>query len=81
MIAELALVMVGFLLGGRLRLDKIRSNNKELFAISIAGTLGTTLVVAIALIAFGVPGIAAGPVHRAILRPQAQGCRIGRRAA
>ena len=45
LIANVALVMVGFLLGGKLTLDNLKRTAMPLLAISVSGALVTTLVV------------------------------------
>lgn len=55
LIADMALMMVGFLLGGRLRLDALRADGPQVLWISIIAALGTTLLVTLALLLLGVP--------------------------
>ena len=52
-ITDTALLMIGFLLGGRLTLKSLRTDSRQLVWISVSATLGTTLVITIALVAVG----------------------------
>ena len=52
-ITDTALLMIGFLLGGRLTLKSLRTESRQLVWISVSATLGTTLVITIALVAVG----------------------------
>ena len=52
--AAMALVMVGFLLGGKFTLSKIRERGREMFWISIAAVVTTAVVVFAALVSLGV---------------------------
>jgi len=54
-IANMALLMIGFLLGGRLHGEIFRQSVKLSMWISIVAALGTVSVVAIGLMLFGVP--------------------------
>ena len=54
-ISEMALMMVGFLLGGRLTVNSLKSNFSAAIWISIAAAVITALIVTFALIFFGVP--------------------------
>lgn len=54
-IANVALMMIGFLLGGKLTVDLFRKDGRQLIWISIAAALGTTMIVALTLLAVGVP--------------------------
>ncbi len=59
LITDMALMMVGFLLGGRLRLDALRADGPQVLWISIIAALGTTALVSLALWLLGVPTAAA----------------------
>lgn len=54
-ISEIALMMVGFLLGGRLTVISLKSYLSETIWISIAAAVITALIVTLALIFLGVP--------------------------
>ncbi len=54
-ISEMALMMVGFLLGGRLTVDSLKGYLSATIWISIAAAAITALIVSLALILFGVP--------------------------
>ncbi len=54
-IATVALVMVGFLLGEKFTIEKIRRYGKEVFLIAFGASLGTSLFVAFSLVLFNVP--------------------------
>lgn len=54
-ITEMALLMVGFLLGGKLTRTMLRTQGSELLWISLLAALGATCVVAVALISIGTP--------------------------
>ena len=53
-IADMALLMIGFLLGGRLTLRSFKTEGRQLLWISLSAALATTGVVIAALITFGV---------------------------
>jgi Kef-type K+ transport system membrane component KefB len=53
-LAQMALMMIGFLLGGRLTLESLKRLGRQIAWISILASLGTALVVVVALIAIGV---------------------------
>ena len=55
LIADMALMMVGFLLGGRLRLEALKADGPQVLWISIVAALGTTALVAVSLWFLGVP--------------------------
>jgi Kef-type K+ transport system membrane component KefB len=55
LIANMALLMVGFLLGGRLTRDTLRRSGREIISISIIAVIGTALLVFLGLILVGVP--------------------------
>ena len=54
-ISEMALMMVGFLLGGRLTVKSLKSYLGATIWISIAAAVITALIVTLALIFFGIP--------------------------
>ena len=54
-ITEMALLMVGFLLGGKLTAKSINKSAKKIFWISICAAIVTTLIVSFGLILFNVP--------------------------
>jgi Kef-type K+ transport system membrane component KefB len=55
LIADVALVVIGFLLGGQLTPEKLRHAGKALYFISIGAVLGSVLVVATGLWLIGTP--------------------------
>ncbi|WP_370298564.1 cation:proton antiporter [Pontibacterium sp.] len=55
LIAEMTLLMVGFLLGGRLKYSQLKRDNRMLLGISTIGAVGTALFVGVLLLLFGVP--------------------------
>ncbi|MGB5259400.1 MAG: cation:proton antiporter [Gammaproteobacteria bacterium] len=55
LIANMALLMVGFLLGSRLNRENLRRSGKEIISISISAVLGTALLVFLGLVLVGVP--------------------------
>ena len=55
MITDVALMMIGFLLGGKLSFRSLKEDGPQLIWISISAALGTALFVALALMAVGVP--------------------------
>ncbi len=55
LLASMALTMVAFLLGGRLSMDKLRHNGREILAVSFAVVGLTVGLVAGGLFAFGMP--------------------------
>jgi Kef-type K+ transport system membrane component KefB len=54
-ITDLALLMIGFLLGGKLTLKSLKTAGRQLLWISISAALGTTVLVILALAAIGMP--------------------------
>ena len=54
LIATLALMMVGFLLGGKLTTSSLKQSTRQLLWISLSAALGTTLIVTVALVSIGV---------------------------
>jgi Kef-type K+ transport system membrane component KefB len=54
-IANMALLMIGFLLGGQLTWPSLRAMGRRLLWISLSATLASVLVVTLALSAFGIP--------------------------
>ena len=55
LIASMALLMVGFLLGGRLTRDNLQRFGREIISISVAAVIGTALMVFLGLVLVGVP--------------------------
>jgi Kef-type K+ transport system membrane component KefB len=55
LIADMALVMIGFLLGEKLILSSLRQHGKFVLWISVAEVVGTALVVFVGLLVIGVP--------------------------
>lgn len=55
LIANMALLMVGFLLGGKLTRDSLRHSSRMLICVSVGAVIVTALVVAIGLALVGVP--------------------------
>ena len=55
LIASMALLMVGFLLGGRLTRDNLRRSGREIIWISIIAVIVTALLVFLGLLLVGVP--------------------------
>lgn len=55
LIAEITLLMVGFLLGGKLKYSQLKRNRQQLLGISTIGALGTAIVVCSLLYLFGMP--------------------------
>lgn len=55
LIANLALMMIGFLLGGKLTVSTLSNSGDQLIWISASATFGTTVIVALALFLVGVP--------------------------
>jgi hypothetical protein len=55
LIASMALLMVGFLLGGRLTRDNLQRFGREIIAISATAVIATTLMVFLGLVLVGVP--------------------------
>jgi len=54
LVANIALLMIGFLLGGKLTIASFKESGRQLFWISICASLGTTAIVALALVAIGI---------------------------
>jgi Kef-type K+ transport system membrane component KefB len=54
-ITDMALMMVGFLLGGRLHLKSLRSDGAQVMGISILAALAAVALVVVALVVVGVP--------------------------
>ena len=54
-IANMTLVMVGFLLGGKLTIDSLRDSKGKVLWISVSAALLTTIIVMLGLIFLGVP--------------------------
>ena len=55
LIANVALMMVGFLLGGKLTVDLFQRAGRQLTWISVAAAVGTAALVTVALVALGTP--------------------------
>jgi Kef-type K+ transport system membrane component KefB len=55
LIASLALLMIGFLLGGKLTGESLRQSGAEIWWISLSAVLGSTLLVALGLVLIGAP--------------------------
>jgi len=55
LITDMALLMIGFLLGGRLSLKSLKQEGRQLLWLSISASLGTTVIVTLALVAASVP--------------------------
>ena len=55
LITNMALLMIGFLLGGRLSLKSLKQEGRQLLWLSISASLGTTVIVTLALVAASVP--------------------------
>lgn len=53
-IADMALLMVGFLLGGKLTISSLRKTGDQILWISISAAIVTTMIVSLGLIAIGV---------------------------
>ena len=54
-ITDITLLMVGFVLGGKLSLATIRAHGRELLWISVGASLGTTIFVTMSLALIGIP--------------------------
>ncbi len=60
LIASLTLLMIGFLLGGKLTGESLRQSGAQIWWISVSAVLGSTLMVVLGLVLIGVPvGLAA----------------------
>jgi Kef-type K+ transport system membrane component KefB len=55
LITNIALVMIGFLLGSKLTVDALRAEGRQLISISILAAVGTALIVGLALMLVGLP--------------------------
>jgi len=55
LITDMALLMIGFLLGERLSLKSLKQEGRQLVWISLSASLGTTVIVTLALVAVSVP--------------------------
>lgn len=53
-ITDISLLMIGFLLGGKLTLNSFKYDSRQIIWISLSAALGTTLLVTIALITMGI---------------------------
>ncbi|MBN2140250.1 MAG: cation:proton antiporter [Desulfovibrionaceae bacterium] len=58
-VSSAALVMIGFLLGGRLTLDELRRHGRQVLCISVAEVVVTAVLVLAGLVVFGAPLAAA----------------------
>ncbi len=54
LIADIALLMIGFLLGGKLTSKLLKKEGRPLLWVSLSAALGTTIIVTLALIVIGV---------------------------
>ncbi len=54
-IANITLLMVGFLLGGQITPEILKTSGRQIFSISLFAALGASLVVFLALVLVGVP--------------------------
>ncbi len=54
-IADMALLMIGFLLGGKLTFASLRESGNKILWISISAVIGSVIVVTLGLILIGVP--------------------------
>jgi Kef-type K+ transport system membrane component KefB len=55
LISDMTLIMIGFLLGGKLTYDKLHSRGNQLLWISVCAALGASIVVFLGLLAIGIP--------------------------
>ena len=55
LIAEMTLVMIGFLLGGKLNIDTLKRSKQQILWISIGAAVATAVIVCLGLILIGVP--------------------------
>ena len=55
LIADMALLMVGFLLGGKLTLDTLKTSSKVMLCVSLSAAILTTVIVAVFLVLAGLP--------------------------
>ena len=55
LITDMALMMVGFLLGGRLRLKSLREDGPQVILISLSAALGAVILVFLGLLGAGLP--------------------------
>lgn len=53
-ITDIALLMIGFLLGGKLSLNSFQRDGRQILLISLSAAIGTTVLVTLALIAIGI---------------------------
>jgi len=54
-VASMALVMIGFLLGEKFTVERMRRYGKQVVWISVGASVGTSIVVTIGLLVFGIP--------------------------
>lgn len=55
LIANITLMLIGFLLGGKLTWPVLRRNGRQLLAVSVSAALGAVLLVTVVLLAMGLP--------------------------
>lgn len=55
LIANITLMLIGFLLGGKLTWKVLKRDGRQLFAVSLAAALGTAIVVTLVLVLLGLP--------------------------
>jgi Kef-type K+ transport system membrane component KefB len=55
LLAKMALVMVGFLMGGQLTVKALRAHGRDILCISMIAVIVTVVVESAALLAFGIP--------------------------
>ena len=55
LISSMALLMIGFLLGGRLTRDNLQRSGREMISISVTAVIVTALIVFLGLFLAGVP--------------------------
>jgi NhaP-type Na+/H+ or K+/H+ antiporter len=55
LITDMALLMIGFLLGGKLSLKSLKQEGRQIAWLSISASLGATVIVTLALVAVSVP--------------------------
>lgn len=53
-ITDIALLMIGFLLGGKLSLNSFQRDGRQILLISLSAAIGTTVLVTLALIVIGI---------------------------
>ena len=55
LIADMTLVMIGFLLGGKINIDTLKRTKQQILWISISAAVATTVIVCIGLMLIGTP--------------------------